>query len=148
MLLHTLHCRSDTPYTLSCAFVIPVPPTKSCKAMPTFHCRRKLSLSCKNSAEKGSYISDITHQNFFKNWGCSKPLKDHINAKKIYDFFMEASLYCKSNKCRVLFLCLFSTIFVVSSLPCFCYFYSSILTCKGLLQKNLPQFLQVLGTGK
>ena len=32
------------------------------------------------------------------------------------------------NRCRVMFLRLFSTIFVVSPLPCFCLFYSSIPT--------------------
>ena len=43
--------------------------------------------------------------------------------------------------CRVIFLCLSSTIFVISSLPCFCVFFYSFTptsTCKGFLQKKIP----------
>ena len=39
----------------------------------------------------------------------------------------------KWNKCRIIFFCLFSTIFVASCLPCFLSFYGSIPTCKDFL---------------
>ena len=42
------------------------------------------------------------------------------------------------------FLCLFSTIFVILSLPCFCSFYNSIHSCKYFSQQQIFAIVKII----
>ena len=77
-----LHCRSNTPFTLAVLSSFPFLQWRHVKPCPHFTSTGNLQLPVKIVQKNGPMSQKLLVKKILKSSGCSKPHKDHIDARK------------------------------------------------------------------